>query len=148
MIDTIDPADEFQVLAHREILVEAEALRHITYLTLDLVGFGADVVVEAGSSPLIRGQQPAQHTDGGRLARSIGTEKAEDRATLDLHGEISNDRTTVEFLRQSVDINDDVLRVHFPDSCGKVTVTGWPTRNFSGCSGRASIRKTNLARSS
>src|SRR5690348_14729702 len=47
-----------------------------------------------------------------------------------------------------MDIDDDVSGGHFGASCGSVTVTGWPTLNFSGCSGRASIRKTSFARSS
>ena len=34
----IDARDEFQILADREVLVEAEALRHVADLALDLVG--------------------------------------------------------------------------------------------------------------
>src|SRR5262245_45587203 len=148
MIDSIDPSDEFQVLAYREVLVEAETLRHIADLAFDLVSFGANVVTEAGSRSLIRSEQTAQHTNGGRLARPVWAQEAVDCPALHLHGQISDHSTTIELFGKAVDIDDDVVRVHLCGSCASVTVTGWPTRNLSGFSGRASIRNTNLARSS
>src|SRR5262245_20494674 len=148
LINAVDPADELKVLAHREILIEAEALRHVANVTLDLVGFSADVVTEARSGPGVRRQQSAQHADGGCLSGTVGAEKTVDRAALDLHGQVPHDGTTIELLGQTMDIDDDIVRIHLRGSCDKVTVTGWPTRNFSGCSGRASIRNTSLARSS
>ena len=71
----VKPRDEFEVLAHREILIQAEALRHVADLALDLVGVAADVVAEAGALAGIRRQQPAQHADGGGLAGAVGPEK-------------------------------------------------------------------------
>ena len=86
-------------------------------------------------------QQTAQHADGGGLAGAIGPEKAVDGAALDLHGQIAHHRAAVEFLGQAVNVDDDRrCAVHFGGSCGSVHVTGCPTRNFSGWSGRASIR--------
>ena len=52
LCDAVDARDEFQILAHRKILIEAEALRHVADLALDLVGLGADVVAEAGAVAL------------------------------------------------------------------------------------------------
>ena len=49
--EPIEARDEFQVLAHREILIEAEALGHVADMALDLVGLRADVVAEAGAVP-------------------------------------------------------------------------------------------------
>src|SRR6185436_15285688 len=62
--DAEDAGHELQVLLHRKILVEAEALRHIADLAFDLLGLGADVVAETRSSPLVRREQSAQHADG------------------------------------------------------------------------------------
>ena len=147
--DAVDAADELEILAHRQVLIQAEALRHVSDLQLDLVGLGADVVAKAGAGAFIRRQQPAQHADGGRLAGAVRAEEAVDRAALDLHREVTHHRAAIEFFRQALHVDDDVgASVISQGPCGKVTVTGWPTRNFSGCSGRASIRKTSLARSS
>ena len=144
--DAVDAADEFQVLAHREVLVERELLRHVADLALDHVGLRADVVAEAGAGALVGREQAAQHADGGGLAGAVGAEEAVDRAALDLHGQVAHHRAPVETLGQALHVDDDV--VHFDGSCGSMTVIGWPTRNFSGCSGCASIRNTSLARSS
>ena len=83
--DPVEARDEFQVLAHREILVEAEALRHVADVALDLVRLGADVVAEAGAAAFVRSEQPAQHPDGRGLARAVGAEEAIDFAPLDPH---------------------------------------------------------------
>src|SRR5262249_57230141 len=66
----VEACDEFQVLAHRKILVEAEALRHVAHVALDLLRLGADVEAEAGAVAFVRGEQPAQHPEGRGLARS------------------------------------------------------------------------------
>src|SRR6185312_8448108 len=75
----VDASDEFEVFAYRQVFIEAEALRHIADARLDLVGFLADVVAEAGAGPLVRRQKPAQHADCGRFARSVGPKEAVDR---------------------------------------------------------------------
>ena len=75
----VEPRDEFQVLAHRKILIQAEALRHVADLALDLVGVAADVVAEAGALAAVGRQQAAEHADGGGLAGAVGAEEAVDR---------------------------------------------------------------------
>src|SRR5438128_9903817 len=60
VFDAVDARDELEVLAHRQVLIEAEALRHVADVQLDLVGFGADVVAETGAAARIRGEQAAQ----------------------------------------------------------------------------------------
>src|SRR4051812_15012100 len=90
MNNSVDAPDELQVLAHRKILIEAEALRHIADLALDLVGLGADVVTEAGALPSIGRQQAAQHAYRGGLAGAVRTEEAVNGAAFDLHGEIAD----------------------------------------------------------
>src|SRR5262249_16911495 len=144
---TVEARDEFQVFAHREILVEAEALRHVAHVALDLVRLGADVVAEAGAVAFVRGEQPAQHPDGRGLARPVGTEEAVDFPALDPHGQVAPDLPAVEGFRQSFDVDGDIgHRRHWP--CPSATLTGWPTRKCSGRSGRASIKNTSFERSS
>ena len=102
--------DEFQVLAHREVLVEAEALGHVADMALDLVGLGADVVAETGALALVGREQPAQHADGGGLARTVGTEESVDLAALDLHREVAHDLAAAEGFRQAMDVDGDLGR--------------------------------------
>ena len=100
--------------------------------------------------PFVGREQTAQHADGGGLAGAVRPEKAVDRAALHLHRQIAHHRAAVEVFGQALDIDDDVGCAFICAAlCGTcVTLTGWPTRNFSGLSGRASIRNTSLARSS
>ena len=126
--EPVDAADELQILAHGQVLIQAEALRHVPDLQLDLVGLGADVVAEASAGPFIRRQQPAQHSDRGRLAGAVRAQEAIDRATLHLHRQVTNHRAAIEFFCQAVHIDDDVGLTHLEDPCGKVTVTGWLSR--------------------
>ncbi len=108
--DAIDAGDEFEILAHREIVVEAEALRHVADAGLDLGGIGADVVTETGAAAFVRREQPAQHADGGGLAGAIGSEEAEDGAAFDLHGEVAHHLPPAERFGQAVHVDDDVGR--------------------------------------
>src|SRR6185295_5922573 len=54
MVDAVHTCDEFQVFLHRKVLIEAEALRHVTDVSFDLFGLGADVIAEARSGSLVR----------------------------------------------------------------------------------------------
>src|SRR5215471_20450622 len=143
----VEPRDEIEVLAHREVLVEAEALGHVADAALDLIGLLDDVEPEAGAVPGIRGEQAAQHTDRCGLAAAVGAQEAVDRSAPYRHGQVAHDRAPVERLGQAVDLDRDI-------GCGghafgsNTTSTGWPTRTLSGCSGNASIRNTSLLRSS
>ena len=132
--DPVEARDEFQVLAHREILVEAEALRHVADMALDLVGFGADVVAETGAAALVRGQQPAQHADGGGLARAVGAEEAVDSPRFT---RIDRLRTTVRLPKDFVSPSTSMAMsgaavTSFTVSVPSVTLTGCPTRSRSG----------------
>src|SRR5439155_18663354 len=140
---------EFEILAHRKVLVEAEALRHVADVALDLARLRADVVAEAGALAFVRREQASQHADGRGLAGAVRTQKAIDRAALDLHRQVAHDLAPVERLGQTVHIDGDVGG-HFDSPFtsalvsalvptlasplgASVTLTGWPTRNFSGC---------------
>src|SRR6185437_208749 len=76
---------------------------------------GADVVAEAGSSAFIGRQQAAQHSDRGRLAGAVRTQKSVNCAALDLHREVTHHRTAIEFFCEAVHIDGDVGLVHFED---------------------------------
>ena len=80
----VQPADEVEVLADREVVVEAELLRQVADLPADLHALGAEVETEVGACARIWCQQPAQHADGGGLVARIRPETAADAAGANL----------------------------------------------------------------
>src|SRR5262245_19660577 len=157
--DPVETRDEFQILAHREVLIEAEALGHVADMALDLVRLAADVVAEAGAAALVWREQAAQHPDGGGLAGAVGAEKAVDLPALHPHRQVAHDLAAAEGFGQAFDLDGDRgrrrrrarrctgRRVRHCAS-PSTTLTGWPTRRCSGRSDRASIMNTSLERSS
>ncbi len=83
----VDAGDEVEVLEHRQVLVEAEALRHVADLAADFVRLVDDVVAEALARAAVRLEQAAQHADRRRLAAAVRAEKAADLAFGDLQVE-------------------------------------------------------------
>ena len=90
-------------------------------------------------------EQAAQHADRRRLARAVGAEEAADLAARDLQAQALDHLEVAEALAQIAHVDDEI--VHGDAACG-FTVTGWPGLNSVASSGfgRASARKTNLAR--
>ena len=78
--EAVDARDELQVLQDRQVLVEAEALRHVADVALDLLALRADVVAERRAAAAVGRQQPAQHAQRGGLAGAVGAEEAVDLA--------------------------------------------------------------------
>src|SRR5262245_60427395 len=74
----VDAGVEPEVLAHREVFVEAEPLGHVADPRLDLLGLGRDVVAENGALAAGRIEDPAQHPDRRGLAGAVGPEDPED----------------------------------------------------------------------
>ncbi len=145
-VDLIHAADEFEILAHRQVFVEAEALRHVAHAPLDLARLAADIEAQARSLAGVRRQQPAQHADGRGLAAAIGPEKAEDRAARHVQREIIHHLLAVEALGQAA--HADRLR-RVTHGATTVTSTGWPTRRLvARSSGRASTMNTRRERCS
>ena len=142
----IEPGDEFQILAHRQILVQRKALRHVADLALDLVGVAADIVAQTRSLAAVGRQQAAQHADGGGLAAAVRPEKAVDLAALDLHREVMHHLAAAERFGQAANVDRDIggrsrQLGHRLSATGVLalrnTLIGWPTRNASGRDGRA-----------
>ena len=80
ILDSIHAGHEVEVFPDAQVLVKAEALRHVADLALDVFAVGDDIVSEANARALVRAQQPAQHADEGRLAAAVRAEKAADFA--------------------------------------------------------------------
>ena len=134
----IEAADEVEVLPDREILVEAEALRHVADLTLDRPRLLDDVVAEAAAAARIGREQAAQHADGRGLAAAVGAEEAADLAAIDLDRDMVDHGARPEALDQPLGVDHRAHR-----GC---TSTGWPGWSAIPSLGQASAMNTSLLR--
>ena len=130
----VEPGDELQVLGHRQVAIEAEALRHVADLQPDARRIAQQVHAEAGAAAAIRAQQAAQHADGGGLAAAVAAEEAADLAFGHLQRQAVDHLPRAETLAQVVHVDGE--RGH------RRTSTGWPGLSCTACSGGgcASIR--------
>src|SRR4029078_1040118 len=101
---------EVEVFLNRQILVQAEALRHVTDLALDQGGLREQVESEAASLARIRCQQSAEHADRGGLAAAVGTEKTEDLPALDADRKVVDHHPAGEALTQAVYVDGRLSR--------------------------------------
>ena len=74
---------QHQVLAHRQLAVEREALGHEADATAGGEVAGVERLSEQQRLTLARGQQPGEHLHRGGLAAAVGTQEAENLATPD-----------------------------------------------------------------
>src|SRR5262249_7109131 len=95
-LHVVHAADEIEVLANREILVEAETLGHVANALLDLGRLRPNVETEAGTLAGVRGQQSAEHADRRGLAAAVRAEKSHDDAARHFDIEIVDDRLVAE----------------------------------------------------
>src|SRR5262249_25157757 len=104
---TIDPRHELQVLQYREVLIEAEPLRHITDVALDLCVLGTNVVTERVAPATVGSEKSAQHAQRGGLARPIGTEETVDLATPHAHAEVAPHYLASEGLGEAIHLDSN-----------------------------------------
>src|SRR3989344_2059276 len=122
VLDAVELADELQVLAHRQVAVEAEVLGHVAQQRLDLGRLGGDVEAQAGAAPRGQWHEAAHHADGGGLARAVGAEEAVELAFLDGHVELVDDRLVTKGLGEVA---------HLDDGLGHVASFAWVQDAFA-----------------
>src|SRR5262249_56566131 len=83
----VEPGDEVEVLLNGEVLVEGEALGHVAHPAANALRVLADVEPEAGALAGVRGQEAAEHPEGGGLPAAIRAEEAADLSLGHLQGE-------------------------------------------------------------
>lgn len=111
---------EAEVLRSRQVGVERHVLEDQADLAPDLVALGRHV--PAGHlGPATGGQlKGAEHVDGGRLARPVGTQEPERLAGLDLEVHTSHGLDLTEALLEVLDPYGDLpaahLLIHSPPS--------------------------------
>ena len=81
--DAVDAGVEAEVLGDGEVFVEAEFLRHVADVALDVGGVFADVHAEDGAGAFGGRDESAEGLDDGGFAGAVGAEEAEEFAFVD-----------------------------------------------------------------
>ena len=106
-VQAVDAAEEAEVLAHREVVVEAEALAHVADLPLHALGVPRDVGAEHEARARGGGEQAAQHADRGGLAGAVRAEEAEDLAFVHAERDPVHGLEGPEVLAELADLHGD-----------------------------------------
>src|SRR5262249_46857602 len=126
------------------ILEQAEPLRHIADLALDLHALVAQVEAENMTLAFVRDEQSADHPQGRRLARAIRPEEAAYPPLGQAQVEMIDDRAPAKSLGEAMHVNGR-RGVHDP-LAGSIS-TGRPKGSGVLDGARpASTRNTSLAR--
>jgi hypothetical protein len=107
----VGAGEEGEVFDDLQVGVEREALGHVADGGLDAGGLAGDR--EAGDAGVAgaRGQQAAEHADGGGLARAVGAEVAEDLAAGDVKRDGVDGGEVAEAAGEVGDLDDGVGRL-------------------------------------
>ncbi len=122
---TVNAAEELDVLIDGQEFIEREALGHVADPLFDGFGIGRDVDAAHEGRAGRRPQEPAQHSDGRGLSSTITAEKAEDLAAPDVERQPVDGKEGAEAPRQVSDLN------------GVRSVNRW---RHDGVSGRRRVR--------
>ena len=125
VVEFVDGGDEIQILGDRQVLVEAESLRHVADLQADPRRVADDVEPQTRAAAAVRLHQPAQHPDRGRLAAAVGAEKAADLARRHREREAVDDLARPITLVQVAHIDHQfasVIGVPAAHRCGRTSI--------------------------
>src|SRR5208337_5248222 len=106
----------------REILIEAESLRHVADPQAYLRRVADDIQPETGSAPSIRLDQPAQHPNRRCLAAAVGAEKAADLACRYGEREAIDDLALAVSLMQVTHIDDAISGHELGEGMGRTSM--------------------------
>ena len=102
----VDAGDEVEVLEDRQVLIEAEALRHVADLAADLDAVADDVVAEAWPVPASGLSRPQSMRIVVVLPLPFAPRKPQISPSADLQVQAFDDLQVAETLAQSVDVDD------------------------------------------
>ena len=106
--EVIEARVQGQVLAHAQLAVERERLRHVAEVLANLHASGFDGAAEERRGPFGGRQEPGQHLHGRGLAAAVGAEEAEDLAALDRQRDVVDGGEAAEAARQAVGFDGDL----------------------------------------
>jgi hypothetical protein len=136
--DAAEIGVEVEILAHRQVLVEAEALRHVGGERVNRRRFSDRAEAAHGDRALVRQQQPADKAKERRFPGAVGPDEPGDAAGLDRGGEAVDRRHGAEPLANLAH-RDERRHGRVPAGAANLTVTGMPWRRPS--SGSATMTR-------
>src|SRR5262245_26123577 len=122
-----DARREVQVLAHREVLVEREALRHVADGRAQALALARHGAAEHARGARARAEEPEQHPHESRLSGAVRAEAAEDLAAVHLEIEGVHRDELPEAARELAGLDHD-RRV----PGGAEPAHGWAVATWSG----------------
>ena len=137
---------EFEVLAHAQVLEQREPLGHVADPPAQRLGLLRDAQAQHLDLALARRQQAAQHADGGGLAGAVGAEEAVDLRARHVEVDVVDRDQRAEAAGQPARADRRRVAVHGPKS----TRTGRPAGSDLAASPSSAIsaRYTSRAASS
>ena len=104
----VNVRDEIQIFLDGQVFVEAEPLRHVADVLLDLAGIAADVEAQTASAAAVGREQTAEHPQKRRFAAAVRAEKTVNLPAPHLHGNVVHDRAVAEPLRDALHVNHEI----------------------------------------
>ena len=101
--DVLHGRQEFQVLAHRQVLEQRELLGHVADAGAQLLGLFRDAQTQHFDVARRRREQSAQHADGGGFSGAVRAEEAIDMTTRNVQIDIVHRHQCAEALGQATD---------------------------------------------
>ncbi|MNT22526.1 hypothetical protein D3C72_1579130 [compost metagenome] len=117
----LDGSQEFQVLPHRQVFVQRKALGHVADAAAQRFGLRRNGQAQHFDLARAWFKQPAQHADGGRLARPVRAEEAVYLPARHLQVDVVHRQQIAEAAAQALRAHGDVI-----DGIQKRTCTGSP----------------------
>ena len=118
---TVGSSVEVEVFLDGEVFVEAELLRHVADVALDVSGVLADVHAEDGGVAGGEGDEAAEGSDDGGFAGAVGAEEAEELAAVEVEADVVDGGEGAEAEGEVLGVDDG--------HCA------WGERRFARCAG-------------
>src|SRR5581483_3812037 len=138
---TIETGEKSDILLHGQVGVEGNFLRHVSDTCADLARLGANVKARHSCLAFARREQAAEHANGGRFPRPIGTEKPEDLAAPYLKGDMVNRRERAKTASEIIGNNERVVGHEMP---AKKRRAEWENEIKEKGQGRKNVRTCSL----
>ena len=124
LVQPLHRGEEFEVLAHGQVLEQRELLGHVADAQAQRLGLFGDA--QAQHLDLARGrrQQPAQHADGGRLAGPVRAEEAVDLLFRHVEVDMVDRDQFAEALGQAARADGDAVHPRSSRRCRRREVEG------------------------
>ena len=128
-VEAVHAAHELEVLEHRQVVPEREALGHVAHLPAHDLGFARHRMAEHRHRAARRHQEPAEHADRRRLAGAVRAEEAVDLRVRNVEVDAGDGPGRAEPAREVARADRNA---HGPArSSASVTSTGMPVGRFA-----------------